>query len=424
MRTTVQRHAILLAALLHVLPIVRNFVLNSAAASNFAFILRWGIGTATVLGAYDARSAASNYFTSATNFTGTAGVFFTNNLTILSSQGDGSALCTITTNGVSAVLANGQTSTFGMAQGLTLKFYDPNNGKQNSLYVAIYGTPTPASVGTNAFHIDLSRAGSPTVPGDFKIIIAATGGSSPPIITNQPASTTNLVSSNATFTVLAGTAPLKYQWYFNTNNALANMTNTSLTVTNIQLTNTGYYSVIVTNSSGSVTSSTALLTVWQPPVITNQPGSVTNVAGGGATFTVTAGGVPALNYQWRLNPGTSESGATAATFNLTNIRSIQAGSYSVVITNSAGAITSTPAILVITNPLPPRLAVTQTGGGQFQLNFNAVPGLTNTVLTNGNLVGGIWGVLTNVPPPAVNNLISITNPAGFPNLFYRLQIIP
>ena len=54
---------------------------------------------------------------------------------------------------------------------------------------------------------------------------------------------------------------LAYQWYFNTNTPVANATNATLTLANVQATNAGVYSVVVTNLAGSIASSNALLTV-------------------------------------------------------------------------------------------------------------------------------------------------------------------
>src|SRR5439155_5250752 len=74
----------------------------------------------------------------------------------------------------------------------------------------------------------------------------------PPSITTQPQDQNLASGQNATFTVVAnGSAPLKFQWYFNTNTVLANATNATLTVTNVQTTNAGKYSVTVTNNAGS-----------------------------------------------------------------------------------------------------------------------------------------------------------------------------
>jgi len=429
MRNSVQRHAILLAALLQILPIVRNFFANPAATSSFAFILRWGVGTVATVATYDAYSAASPYFSPITNWTGSVGSFMSNSVVVTNLQSfDSGGYFIIYSQpfAVSPHVGNGVSITNGMPPGLVFKCIDLNNGSTaKPFYGAIFGTPTTPV--TNLFiHYQAgnSNASGNAIDVTNFITILPALTASPPVITNQPSSLTNLVSSNATFTVTAGTAPLRYQWYFNTNTALGSMTNTSLSLTNIQLADAGYYRVIITNSSGAVTSSSALLTIWQPPNITNQPVNFTNIAGGGANFTVVAGGVPAVNYQWRLNPNTPQTGATAATLNFANIRANQAGSYSVVITNAAGSVTSSPAALVVTNPLPPGITLPPTGGGQFQFAFKGVAGLTNTVLTNGSLVGGSWGVLTNIPPPANNNPITLTNATGLPSLFYRVVVTP
>jgi hypothetical protein len=247
---------LLLAAALQILPLLRNIVTSTAASSSFAFILRWTIGSSAAIGAFDACSGASNYFTSPTNFTGTVGVPFTNNLTILSSGSDSGAVTTITSNGVSVFLtANGQTSTFALPPGLTMKFVD-----KNPIYNAMYGTPT--TVGTNSFNITMSYPGQTSL--STNITIRITAGGSLPVITNQPGSITNVAGGNATFTVLAGTAPLFYRWYFNTNTSLLNATNASLNLTNIRVSQAGFYSVVITNGSGAITSSPAQLTVTTP----------------------------------------------------------------------------------------------------------------------------------------------------------------
>ena len=110
-------------------------------------------------------------------------------------------------------------------------------------------------------------------------VLTVSGGSAP-AITAQPTNLTVIQSSNATFSVTAtGTAPLNYQWWFNATNKLAAATNASLTITNVQATNAGNYTVVITNAFGSITSSIAVLTVWLPPSVT-----LTNPANG-AVFT-------------------------------------------------------------------------------------------------------------------------------------------
>ena len=159
------------------------------------------------------------------------------------------------------------------------------------------------------------------------------------------------------------------------------------------------------------------------PVITNNPVGVTNVAGGLANFSVTAGGVPAVAYQWRLT-STNLLNATNTSLSLTNLRASQAGNYTVVITNSAGSLTSSIASLVVTNPNSPVITAPTNAAGVFKFTFIPVVGLTNTVQTNGVAGGGTWAALTNVPPPANANPITVSDPLGSSNRFYRVLILP
>ncbi|HSU55492.1 MAG TPA: immunoglobulin domain-containing protein, partial [Candidatus Dormibacteraeota bacterium] len=94
-----------------------------------------------------------------------------------------------------------------------------------------------------------------------------------------------------------------------------------------------------------------------PPAITRQPVSLTNNAGTTATFSVGATGT-SLTYQWRkggtnMANGGNVTGATGSALALANVASGDAGTYSVVVANSAGSVTSTPATLTVvisTNP--------------------------------------------------------------------------
>lgn len=85
-----------------------------------------------------------------------------------------------------------------------------------------------------------------------------------PAISSSPSSRWADRGGNLTFRVTStGTTPLKYQWRLN-NLAIPNATNSSLTLTGIQTTNAGNYTVIITNGFGGITSSVAVLTVNPP----------------------------------------------------------------------------------------------------------------------------------------------------------------
>ena len=69
------------------------------------------------------------------------------------------------------------------------------------------------------------------------------------------------LGANVTLRVTAtGSAPLSYQWLHN-DTAVANATNTSLSLTNVSLNRAGAYRVFVTNAAGSLTSQVATLNV-------------------------------------------------------------------------------------------------------------------------------------------------------------------
>ena len=87
--------------------------------------------------------------------------------------------------------------------------------------------------------------------------VTYTEGEVAPFILTQPQSQSQLPGLNSTFTVaLGGTPPLSYQWRFNDND-IPGATDSSFTITNVQATNLGSYSVLVTNVAGLTTSSNA-----------------------------------------------------------------------------------------------------------------------------------------------------------------------
>ncbi|WP_158794616.1 hypothetical protein [Granulicella sp. L60] len=88
-----------------------------------------------------------------------------------------------------------------------------------------------------------------------------------------------------------------------------------------------------------------------PPVITTQPANQSVSLGTAATFSVTAIG-SSLQYQWSDN-GTPIANATASTYTTpTTVAADNNSSFTVVVSNSAGSVTSNPASLTITARAP------------------------------------------------------------------------
>ncbi|MBX2898076.1 MAG: VCBS repeat-containing protein [Cyclobacteriaceae bacterium] len=83
-----------------------------------------------------------------------------------------------------------------------------------------------------------------------------------------------------------------------------------------------------------------------PPTITSVTNSFSVCAGSLATFSVAASGTPSLTYQWRIN-GTPIAGATGANYSITAVQPADAGTYSVIITNGCGTITSANIVVTV-----------------------------------------------------------------------------
>ncbi|MDB6024751.1 MAG: Endoglucanase [Verrucomicrobiales bacterium] len=237
-----------------------------------------------------------------------------------------------------------------------------------------------------------------------------------PAITGSPQSITVNQSSNATFTVTAtGTPSPTYQWLFNGTN-IANATATNYTRTNVQPADAGTYSVVVTNAGGSATAS-ATLTVNSLPTITTQPTDLIVNAGAHASFSVGANGTVPLTYQWRFN-NTNIASANATGYSFTNAQSIQGGYYSVIVSNVAGFVISTNALLTVTQMQFDRSSI-NVNNGILQFNVTGAPGGAYVIEASTNLVD--WDFVETLTNS--NGTLTFADPLGTntPDRFYRVS---
>jgi hypothetical protein len=299
----------------------------------------------------------------------------------------------------------------------------------------------------------------------------------PAFIQQQPQSVTNIPGRNINFTVAAiGTGPLRYRWHFNgvpiTN--LPTATNATLTVTNIQPSSEGLYTVVITDNVGPVTSAPARLRVVIPPVVIQPPLSQAVVPGSTVTLSVVVsnGATLPLAYRLRRNSVTLPQtlivlNQNAAFFTITNVQA-PFTNYSMVVSNIATPIgvPSAPAFLTLltdsdadglpddwentygfnptnatdrtvdgdgdgmlnwqeyqagTDPSDPlsALKLQFTGSAPLSLNFRAISNHTYSLQVADDPQVA-WRAFADIPARPTNRLEQVFDPAPLSGRFYRL----
>jgi hypothetical protein len=120
-----------------------------------------------------------------------------------------------------------------------------------------------------------------------------------------------------------------------------------------------------------------------PPAVTSQPTSQSVMAGDNVTFTVGAISLVPMTFQWKQND-TDIPGANGASFTLTDVSIANAGSYTVVVSNSAGSVTSSAAVLTVRVPAS-LISVSQTNDGLFRFGLFGGMGQQYRVQSSTNL---------------------------------------
>jgi hypothetical protein len=258
-------------------------------------------------------------------------------------------------------------TTPGMAGGADDPYALPGSGGGNPRTTLIL-KGTPSQAGDYTFNVRAYQQGMnsvappPPEPADKKAgpfpvrvtVAASTQGNTAPTFTTQPAAQTVNAGTTVTLTAGAsGTPAPTYQWQKG-GTAIAGATNSTLILTNVQPSDSGTYTVVATNGSGSVTSTAAALainapTASTPPVMARQPQGQVVANGSTVVFTTEATGA-GLTYQWRKN-NNPVAGATRSSLVLNGATASDAGSYSAVVTNSIGSVTSSAATLSVVNAI-------------------------------------------------------------------------
>ncbi|MFM7670986.1 MAG: T9SS type A sorting domain-containing protein [Bacteroidota bacterium] len=224
-------------------------------------------------------------------------------------------------------------STYNIASATTLM-----NGNQ---YRCVVSTPC-GSTNSNAASLTVSASTS---------------------ISQQPQSATVCAGATQGFSVTATGGTLNYQWQRSTDGGLTwpnigGANASSYLVVGITLAMNGYqYRCIVTGTCPptTATSAAATLSVTSALSITSQPSNQLICEGSNATFSITATGASAYQWEVSTNGGASFStisGASTSSYTLVNAQASSSGNlYRCVVSSSCGNATSTPASLTV-NTLP------------------------------------------------------------------------
>ncbi|HWX20906.1 MAG TPA: immunoglobulin domain-containing protein [Candidatus Binatia bacterium] len=206
----------------------------------------------------------------------------------------------------------------------------------------------------------------PNFLGLDDVSVTSIGPAAPSIIT-QPTNETVTLSSNTAFVVTATGAPMPNYYWWRNGSPIAGGTGSAYSITNVQVADSGSQFVcVVSNVSGTATSQLATLTVIAlPPTITQQPFSQSVVAGGYASFNVTASGSQPLTYFWRRN-GSVIVGTTNSAYSTNNAQPGDSGSlFSCLVSNAFGTMLSSNALLIVTtNLLASTIVYLRTAAGE------------------------------------------------------------
>ncbi len=191
----------------------------------------------------------------------------------------------------------------------------------------------------------------------------------------------------------------------------------------------------VTNDDPRLLAATNIVTWfsgWTPqsaPNITSQPTGLTVGAGQPASLMVSATGVPDPTYQW-VKDNTNLVGQTGATLTIGSASGLDIGTYYVIVSNGAGSVASSNAVLTVNAPTNPSTITSPSvdNSGNVQFTVTGAPGsagfgyrvwaTTNLALTP---VASTWTLLTN--GVFDTGPVVFTDPAsGLPQRFYLITV--
>jgi uncharacterized repeat protein (TIGR03803 family) len=170
------------------------------------------------------------------------------------------------------------------------------------------------------------------------------------------------------------------------------------------------------------------LAITSAPQITIQPSNQNVLTGTSARFYVAVFGASPLIYQWQKNgndlaDGGGIVGSSSRILTVNNVTQNDAGTYSVIVTNSLGSVASSGAVLTLMGA-PPVIQSVALGGGMLSLTWSAAPAQTYQVQSTTNLALDGW---TNVGGVITATSFSVSESyeiGSASQQFYRVLLLP
>jgi len=318
---------------------------------------------------------------------------------------------TITSQPSSLTACAGTTASFSVSAtaGSSISYQWQKNGV--NIGGATSSTLTLAAVSSanaGTYSVIVSSSGVPVTSSNASLVVTTPALSYPE----------SLSTCASTYTLDAGTGYASVTWSASAGGStLPSNPNDPdaavLTPSQFLAASNGWYKVIAVPASGCTLVDSVYVTVNQgPTIITSQPSSSSINGGASATFSVSATGLGTLTYQWFKN-GVAISGATSASYTVSNATGSDNGNYTVDVTGTCGTATSNAAQLTV-NTLTitsQPVAATQCAGTnvtfsvtasvssgsisyQWKKNGSAISGATSNSLPLTNIAAGDAGSYT------------------------------
>lgn len=236
-----------------------------------------------------------------------------------------------------------------------------------------------------------------------------------PVISVPPQDSTNTIGTTAKFAIsVAGVEPLTFQWQKDGID-LPGANGPMLTLTNVQPSDAGMFSVVVSNALGFAHSSAARLDVRLSPAFIRPPLSYAAFLRSTIALDAEVVGQEPISFQW-IKDQVALPSATNRVLVITDLVDFDAGSYQLVVSNAFG-IEISPAAKVTVSP-PPTIAFNQ---GQVRIAgsnvFRVVVEASNDLKT--------WTPIRTNSPGIRSHFSSAWSDLGSwnaPRHFYRLRV--